>query len=318
MTDPGTVIEINGPLVRARLPGIASGEQVRLGKQKLTGEVIGLDDDRALIQVYESTEMLRPGETVIPLGYPLSVELGPGLLGGIFDGIQRPLTNLREQAGDYIPRGLDVPALERDRPWAFVPNPDLKAGQEIRGGMALGTVQETASTEHRILTPPGVHGELLELAVAGEYDLKQVIARVHTPLNCIQDLKLFHRWPVRIPRPYQKRDDSVAPLLTGQRILDTFFPLLKGGKGAIPGPFGAGKTMLQHKRVFDLVIDFGTSQSPKSTRPLTTYWCPSRPGHQALRNNFASSLLLRTWLPMTGRRVRRPTLLPLWRYAHDG
>ena len=247
MTEPGTVIEINGPLVRARLPGIASGEQVRLGKQKLTGEVIGLDDDRALIQVYESTEMLRPGEAVIPLGYPLSVELGPGLLGGIFDGIQRPLTNLREQAGDYIPRGLDVPALERDRPWAFVPNPDLKAGQEIRGGMVLGTVQETASTEHRILTPPGVHGELLELAVAGEYDLKQVIARVHTPLNGIQDLKLFHRWPVRIPRPYQKRDDGVAPLLTGQRILDTFFPLLKGGKGAIPGPFGAGKTMLQQQ-----------------------------------------------------------------------
>ncbi len=247
MTEPGTVIEINGPLVRARLPGIASGEQVRLGKQKLTGEVIGLDDDRALIQVYESTEMLRPGETVIPLGYPLSVELGPGLLGGIFDGIQRPLTNLREQAGDYIPRGLDVPALERDRPWAFVPNPDLKAGQEIRGSMVLGTVQETASTEHRILTPPGVHGELLELAVAGEYDLKQVIARVHTPLNGIQDLKLFHRWPVRIPRPYQKRDDGVAPLLTGQRILDTFFPLLKGGKGAIPGPFGAGKTMLQQQ-----------------------------------------------------------------------
>ncbi|HEC07462.1 MAG TPA: V-type ATP synthase subunit A [Thiolapillus brandeum] len=247
MTEPGTVIEINGPLVRARLPGIASGEQVRLGKQKLTGEVIGLDDDRALIQVYESTEMLRPGETVIPLGYPLSVELGPGLLGGIFDGIQRPLTNLREQAGDYIPRGLDVPALERDRPWAFIPNPDLKAGQEIRGGMVLGTVQETASTEHRILTPPGVHGELLELAAAGEYDLKQVIARVHTPLNGIQDLKLFHRWPVRIPRPYQKRDDGVAPLLTGQRILDTFFPLLKGGKGAIPGPFGAGKTMLQQQ-----------------------------------------------------------------------
>lgn len=247
MTDPGIVVEINGPLVRARLPGIASGEQVRLGELGLTGEVIGLDADRALIQVYESTEMLRPGEVVTPLGYPLSVELGPGLLGGIFDGIQRPLKSLMQEAGDHIPRGLDVSVLDRDKLWPFSPNADLKAGQEIRGGMILGTVQETESTEHRILVPPGIHGELLELAVSGDYNLKQVIARVHTPLNGIQELKLFQRWPVRIPRPYRKRDDGVAPLLTGQRILDTFFPLLKGGKGAIPGPFGAGKTMLQQQ-----------------------------------------------------------------------
>ncbi|HID46673.1 MAG TPA: V-type ATP synthase subunit A [Chromatiaceae bacterium] len=247
MTDRGTIIEINGPLVRARLPGIASGEQVRLGEMALTGEVIGLDGDRALIQVYESTEMLRPGEGVTPLGYPLSVELGPGLLGGIFDGIQRPLKNLRDQAGDHIPRGLDVPVLDRDKLWSFTPNPELKAGQEIRGGILLGKVQETASIEHRILAPPDISGELVELAGAGDYNLRQVIARIHTPLNGIRELKLFHRWPVRIPRPYARRHEGVAPLLTGQRILDTFFPLLKGGKGAIPGPFGAGKTMLQQQ-----------------------------------------------------------------------
>lgn len=247
MIDGGTVIEINGPLVRARLPGIANGEQVRLGELGLTGEVIGLDGDRALIQVYESTQMLRPGASVLPLGYPLSADLGPGLLGGIFDGIQRPLEHLMSVAGDHITRGLDVTALDREKRWPFVPNADLKAGQEIRGGMILGTVQETVSTEHRILVPPDIKGELLELVGAGDHDLRQVIARVHTPLNGIQQLKLFHRWPVRIPRPYTKRDDGVSPLLTGQRILDTFFPLLKGGKGAIPGPFGAGKTMLQQQ-----------------------------------------------------------------------
>ncbi|HDK38087.1 MAG TPA: V-type ATP synthase subunit A, partial [Thiolapillus brandeum] len=233
--------------VRARLPGITNGEQVRLGELGLTGEVIGLDGDRALIQVYESTEMLRPGEQVIALGYPLSVELGPGLMGSIFDGIQRPLESLMSAAGDQIPRGMDVAVLDREKRWAFTPNPELKAGQEITGGMVLGSVQETTSTEHRILVPPKIKGELLELVGPGEYNLQQIIARVHTPLNGTQELKLFHRWPVRMPRPYRKRDDGVVPLLTGQRILDTFFPLLKGGKGAIPGPFGAGKTMLQQQ-----------------------------------------------------------------------
>jgi len=243
----GQVMEVNGPLVQARLPGIANGEQVRVGEPGLTGEVIGLDGERALIQVYESTEMLRPGEEVIPLGYPLSAELGPGLLGGIFDGVQRPLRAIMESAGEHIPRGLELPALDRKKAWNFTPEADLRAGQEIRGGMVLGRVQETEAVEHRILVPPGVKGELMELAGAGSYTLEQTIARVRTPLKGIQELSLLQRWPVRQPRPYARRDDGIAPLLTGQRILDTFFPLLKGGKGAIPGPFGAGKTMLQQQ-----------------------------------------------------------------------
>jgi len=243
----GQVMEVNGPLVQARLPGIANGEQVRVGEPGLTGEVIGLDGERALIQVYESTEMLRPGEEVIPLGYPLSAELGPGLLGGIFDGVQRPLRAIMESAGEHIPRGLELPALDRKKVWNFTPEADLRAGQEIRGGMVLGRVQETEAVEHRILVPPGVKGELMELAGAGSYTLEQTIARVRTPLKGIQELSLLQRWPVRRPRPYARRDDGIAPLLTGQRILDTFFPLLKGGKGAIPGPFGAGKTMLQQQ-----------------------------------------------------------------------
>ena len=243
----GRIIEVNGPLIQARLPGIANGEQLRVGELGLTGEVIGLDGERALIQVYESTEMLRPGEEVVPLGHPLSAELGPGLLGGIFDGVQRPLRAIMDTAGEHIPRGLDLPALDREKRWDFTPEASLRAGQEIRGGMVLGRVQETEAVEHRVLVPPGIKGELMELAGAGGYTLEQTIARVRTPLKGIQELSLLQRWPVRHPRPYARRDDGIAPLLTGQRILDTFFPLLKGGKGAIPGPFGAGKTMLQQQ-----------------------------------------------------------------------
>jgi V/A-type H+-transporting ATPase subunit A len=243
----GSVVEINGPLVTARLPGVANGEQVRIGKLKLTGEVIGRDGDTATIQVYESTDSVRPGETVESLGYPLSVELGPGLLGQIFDGVQRPLDRIAAESGDHIPRGLHMPALDRERKWHFEPDPGLHAGRRLQGGMILGSVQETATITHRILVPPDISGELMELMSDGEYRVEDAIARVRSDDGNIIELNLFHRWPVRIPRPYLRRDHSVAPLITGQRILDTFFPLLKGGKGAVPGPFGAGKTMVQQQ-----------------------------------------------------------------------
>ena len=243
----GKILEINGPIVTAHMPGIANGTQVRVGKASLMGEIIGLQEENALIQVYETTAMVRPGEEVISLEQPLSVELGPGLLGGIFDGVQRPLTTIREQAGDHIPRGLESPALDREKQWHFVPNEELKAGQQITGGCRLGSVQETESIMHHILVPPDVQGELLELLPEGDYVVTDAIAHLHTPMGEQMPLTMFHRWPVRKPRPYMRRDDAVAPLLTGQRILDTFFPLLKGGKGAVPGPFGAGKTMVQQQ-----------------------------------------------------------------------
>ena len=243
----GSVVEINGPLVVASLPGVPNGEQVRIGKLKLTGEVIGRDGGNAVVQVYESTESVRPGEEVEPLGHPLSVELGPGMLGQIFDGVQRPLTRIAEVSGDHIPRGLDIPALERERKWRFEPTPDLRAGTRIEGGMVLGTVPETQTITHRILVPPGVHGELLELSASGEYTVEDVVARLRGDDGRLQNLKLYHRWPVRIARPYRRRDHAVVPLITGQRILDTFFPLLKGGKAAVPGPFGAGKTVVQQQ-----------------------------------------------------------------------
>ena len=243
----GRILEINGPLVRLELPGVVLGEQVRVGALGLVGEVIGRDGDSALAQLYEDSTGLAPGEAAEGLGHPLSVELGPGLLGGIFDGVQRPLEAVRQASGDRIARGVQVPALARGRRWPFVPGPDVRAGMVLDAGAILGTVQETGSIEHRILVPPGVAGELLELAPVGDYDVDATIAHVRMRDGGIRKLSLAQRWPVRQPRPFRQRDHAVQPLITGQRILDTFYPLLKGGKAAIPGPFGAGKTMLQQQ-----------------------------------------------------------------------
>lgn len=243
----GKILEINGPIVKLELPETVIGEQVRVGELKLVGEVISRDGDTALAQLYENTEGLRPGEVAEGLGYPLSVELGPGLLNAIFDGVQRPLEAVRVKSGDRIARGVQVHSLPRDKAWRFVPNPDLRPGAMLEGGQVLGTVQETESIVHRILVHPDTRGELLDLVPEGDYKLDEVIGRVKDKDEQVRKLRLFHRWPVRSPRPYTRRDHAVKPLLTGQRILDTFYPLLKGGKGAIPGPFGAGKTMLQQQ-----------------------------------------------------------------------
>ncbi len=243
----GKVVEVNGPLVTVELADVRTGEQVRIGHLDLTGEVIARHGARALVQMYEPTESLRPGEPVTALGHPLSVELGPGLLGGIFDGVQRPLLEHAKQHGDFIPRGVHIPPLDRTRLWRFEPKPDLKNGMRIEPGAVLGTVQETPTIVHRIMVPPGMGGELLEMIPASEVTVEAVVARVRSDHGDINELQLFHRWPVRNPRPYVRRDDAVAPLLTGQRILDTFFPLVKGGRAAVPGPFGAGKTVVQQQ-----------------------------------------------------------------------
>jgi V/A-type H+-transporting ATPase subunit A len=243
----GKILEINGPLVKLELPETVIGEQVRVGRIGLVGEVIGRDGDTALAQLYEDTAGLRPGEVAQGLGWPLSVELGPGLLNAIFDGVQRPLNAVWEKSGDRIARGVAVPSLPRDQRWHFVPNPDCRPNTQVAGGTVLGTVQETESIQHRILVPPLIQGELLELAPEGDYTVEETVGRVKLADGRIEKLHLFHRWPVRTPRPFRRRDHAVKPLLTGQRILDTFYPLLKGGKAAIPGPFGAGKTMLQQQ-----------------------------------------------------------------------
>lgn len=260
----GVVRDINGPIVTIELPGVRSGEQVKIGELGLLGEVISLRGRQAVVQTYESTEGVRPGEPARGVGWPLSVELGPGLMGGIFDGVQRPLSKIALESGDYIRRGISVPALDRSRLWEFEPNKDLEPGARIGPGDRLGSVQETQTLRHQILIPPGLEGELKELTPAGEYDIESTIARVRDRRGVSHRLSMYQRWPVRKPRPYLRRDDGIAPLITGQRVIDTFFPQLKGGKGAVPGPFGAGKTVVQQQIArwsnADLVIYVGCGE----------------------------------------------------------
>ncbi|MDX1644381.1 MAG: V-type ATP synthase subunit A [Thermoanaerobaculia bacterium] len=243
----GEILDVNGPIVTVRLDRVRNGEQVRIGKLGLVGEVIGLDGDRAVVQVYEPTESVRPGEEAESLGHPLSVELGPGLLGNIFDGVQRPLPELLKRSGDYIGRGIQVPSLNRETTWQFEADSSLSMGDELEGGAIIGTVQETETIRHRVLVPPGISGRIVEHGASGEYTVDAVIARLKGKDGRVHDIRLFHRWPVRTARPYAARNHAAVPLITGQRVLDTFFPILKGGKGAVPGPFGAGKTMVQQQ-----------------------------------------------------------------------
>ena len=241
----GTVIWINGPVVRVRgSRQVSMLELVEVGDEHLVGEVIGLEGDIITIQVYEETSGMRPGAPVYGTGMPLSVELGPGLLRSIFDGIQRPLPVMEMHTGSFIGRGVHLTPLYRKDRWSFTPQ--VKAGDTITGGVILGTVPETQALTHRVMAPPEIEGTLTWVAPAGEYTIDEPIARLRTK-NGEQELTMLQRWPVRRPRPYRSRLAPAEPLVTGQRVLDTFFPLAKGGAAAIPGGFGAGKTVTQHQ-----------------------------------------------------------------------
>ena len=241
----GTVIWINGPVVRVRgSRQVSMLELVEVDDAHLVGEVIGLEDDIITIQVYEETSGMRPGAPVYGTGMPLSVELGPGLLRSIFDGIQRPLPVMEMHTGSFIGRGVHLTPLYRKDRWSFTPR--VKAGDTITGGAILGTVPETHAMTHRVMAPPEIEGTLTWVAPAGEYTIDEPIARLRTK-NGEQELTMLQRWPVRRPRPYRSRLAPAEPLVTGQRVLDTFFPLAKGGAAAIPGGFGAGKTVTQQQ-----------------------------------------------------------------------
>ena len=240
----GIIVKVSGPLVVAK--GIENARMydvVRVSEKKLIGEIIELHGDQASIQVYEDTAGLGPGEPVYSTGMPLSVELGPGMVGAIYDGIQRPLDVIREQVGDYITRGIDVPALDREKEWEF--EPQVKKGDKVVGGDILGIVQETAVVAHKVLVPPGLSG-IVAAVEKGKFTVEQTVARLKTEDGTV-DLTMMQRWPVRRPRPYQKKLVPTAPLITGQRVIDTFFPVGKGGTACVPGPFGSGKTVIQHQ-----------------------------------------------------------------------
>ena len=219
-------------------------EMVRVGEQKLIGEIIELEGDTATIQVYEETAGIQPGEVVESTGGPLSVELGPGVMGSIFDGIQRPLELIREESGDFIARGVDAESISKEKKWTF--KPVAKVGDKVKGGDVLGEVQETSAVLQKILVPPMIEGELTSIASEGEYTVLEDIAEVATDKGD-EKIQMLQKWPVRKGRPYVDKLDPDVPLVTGQRAQDTFFPVAKGGTAAIPGPFGSGKTVTQQQ-----------------------------------------------------------------------
>jgi V/A-type H+-transporting ATPase subunit A len=260
-------------------------ELVEVGKEHLTGEIIRIDKDIATVQVYENTSGLKPGEEVNGTERPLSVELGPGLIGSIYDGIQRPLEIIRNETGSWVKRGVKIPALSRKKKWYFVPR--VKANAEVSGGSILGTVAESELIEHRILVPPGIQGKILEIADEGERTIAEAVAAVKTSEEK-RSLYMFHTWSVRQPRPYGDRLLPEVPLITGQRVVDTFFPLAKGGSASIPGGFGTGKTITLQQlakwsdadvivyvgcgergnEMVDILSTFPQLADPKSGKPL--------------------------------------------------
>ena len=259
----GKIVKVSGPLVVASgLSEANMADVVRVGEQHLIGEILTMSGDSAAIQVYEETSGLGPGAEVVTTGSPLSVELGPGLIENIYDGIQRPLEVIRRKTGgNFLPRGEEVPALDREKKWDFTAV--AKAGDRLIGGDVLGTVQETPSILHTIMLPPNMSGTVKEIR-SGSFTVEETVAIVETDKGETKALTMLQKWPVRVGRPYMKKYPPVMPLQSGQRIVDTFFPVAKGGTAAIPGPFGSGKTVMQHALAkwadVDLVVYIGCGE----------------------------------------------------------
>ena len=257
----GRIVKVSGPLVVAEgMEDANMADVVRVGKQQLIGEILNMTGGSASIQVYEETSGLGPGAEVTTTGMPLSVELGPGMLENIYDGIQRPLTEIRDRCGETIARGVQVPALNREKKWAFTPT--VKKGDKVSGGDVLGTVQETSAVLHKIMVPPKMAGTVKEIK-SGEFTVEQTVCVLETEKG-EENLSLMQKWPVRVARPYDRKFTPSKPLMTGQRIIDTMFPLAKGGTAAVPGPFGSGKTVVQHQLAkwsdVDIVVYIGCGE----------------------------------------------------------
>lgn len=257
----GTIKKVAGPLVIAEgMRDANMFDVVRVSSQRLIGEIIEMHGDEASIQVYEETSGLGPGEPVESTEMPLSVELGPGLIKSIYDGIQRPLDDIMKVSGNNLKRGVEVPSLKRHLKWEFVPT--VKVGDEVENGDIVGTVQETSVVEHRIMVPYGIKGRIKEIK-AGEFNVEETIAVIETA-DGDKEMSLMQRWPVRKGRPYKKKLPPSMPLITGQRVVDTFFPIAKGGVAAVPGPFGSGKTVIQHQLAkwaeADIVVYIGCGE----------------------------------------------------------
>ncbi|WP_407463124.1 ATP synthase subunit A [Methanobrevibacter sp.] len=274
MINEGNIIKIAGPVIVADgMRGTQMYEVVRVGEAKLIGEIIELEGDTATIQVYEETAGVKPGEKVESTGGPLSVELGPGVMGSIFDGIQRPLEVIKGISGDYIARGIDVDSIDKEKKWTF--EPIAKVGDKVVGGDVLGQVQETSAVLQKIMVPPMIEGTIKSIAAKAEYTVLETIAEVETD-DGIEEIQMLQKWPVRKGRPYKEKLDPDIPLITGQRAQDTFFCLAKGGAAAIPGPFGSGKTVTQQQLAkwadADIVVYIGCGErGNEMTEVLTEF-----------------------------------------------
>ena len=257
----GTIKKVAGPLVIAKgMRDANMFDVVRVSSRRLIGEIIEMHGDEASIQVYEETSGLGPGEPVESTNVPLSAELGPGLIGSIFDGIQRPLDEIMRLTGSNLKRGVEVPSLSRTRKWKFVPS--VQAGEKVQPGDILGSVRETEAVEHKIMVPPEISGTVKDIR-AGEYTVEDVIAVVAGE-DGEKELTMMQRWPVRKGRPYKEKLPPDMPLITGQRVIDALFPIAKGGVAAVPGPFGSGKTVIQHQLAkwaeADIVVYIGCGE----------------------------------------------------------
>ncbi len=258
----GQIKRVVGPLVEAtKLKSAQMLELVQVGQEKLIGEIVRIDGENASIQVYEDTTGIKPGDPVYGSGMPLSVELGPGLIGSIYDGIQRPLERIKKDHGAFIQRGINVNSLDRSKKWKF--SPVVKNGDTVEQGAIIAEVKESELMLHKILVPPKISGKIIDIAPEGEYTIDQDIATVETPAGNVK-LKMYHRWPVRMGRPHMGKKDMSLPLITGLRVIDTLFPIPKGGTVAVPGGFGTGKTMIQQSLAkwcdADLIIFIGCGE----------------------------------------------------------
>ncbi len=258
----GKILKVSGPLVVAEgMRNANMFDVVRVGSKSLIGEIIEMHGDRASIQVYEETAGIGRGDKVVSTGAPLSVELGPGLISNIYDGIQRPLEQIRQKYGSNLQRGIDVPALDRDRVWHFVPA--VKFGDKVGPGDIYGTVQENEVIEHKIMVPPKTHGTIVEMR-EGNFKVTDRIGKIKYEDGTIENITLIQKWPVRVARPYREKLPPVDPMITGQRVIDALFPIAKGGTACVPGPFGSGKTVVQHQLAkwsdVDLVVYIGCGE----------------------------------------------------------
>ncbi len=258
----GKIIKVSGPLIVAE--GMSDANMfdvVHVGENKLIGEIIEMRGDRASIQVYEETAGVKFGDAVVTTGAPLSVELAPGLIENIYDGIQRPLEKIREMCGSNIHRGIDVKNIDRERVWDFTAT--KKVGDNVVSGDIIGTVQETVIVEHRVMVPHGISGEIVEIT-SGSFKVEDTVCKIKTEGGKVVEVAMLQKWPVRVGRPYKEKMPPDVPMITGQRVIDTMFPIAKGGAAAVPGPFGSGKTVVQHQLAkwsdVDIVVYIGCGE----------------------------------------------------------